>query len=65
MTKPLVGSTYRTECGNGRVTYRPDWSASYPWVTYVNGVAGQHYKDLAGAVTHFALRNMTLIDNHT
>jgi hypothetical protein len=44
-----IGFTYRTKCGDGRATYRPDWSASAPWVVYVRGSAKRHAQSLEDA----------------
>lgn len=41
-----IGTTYRTECGQGRATYRPDWSVDQPFATYRQGVAGRHFATL-------------------
>ena len=38
-----VGYTIRSEDGRKRASYRPDWSASQPWVSYTDGVAGRHF----------------------
>jgi hypothetical protein len=55
-----VGHTYRTACGRGRISYRPDWSISKPWASYIDGTAGQHFVVEADAVAYFAEQNMTL-----
>lgn len=55
-----MGQTIRTVCGTGRATYRPDWSAATPWVTYINGTAGLHVATLDGAARYFARYGMTL-----
>lgn len=44
-----TGQTFRSECGRHRVTYRPDFSASLPWASYIDGTAGQHYYSLIAA----------------
>ena len=28
---------------NARVTDHPEWSASQPWASYINGTAGRHF----------------------
>ena len=38
-----IGHAIRTKCGRGRITYRPDWSPSYPWLGYRNGTVGACY----------------------
>ena len=44
--------TIRYENGKGisaRTTSHPEWSEAFPWVTYINGVAGRHFADFEGA----------------
>ena len=45
-----IGFTVRTKSHQCRLTYRPDWSPSTPWVSYKKGVAGQHFKDIQEAI---------------
>lgn len=40
-------------CGKWRITYRPDWDASLPYVTYDNGTAGCHFGSLIAAQRYF------------
>ena len=44
-----IGYTWRTRCGTGRATYRPDWDAVRPWIIYKAGAARQHTHSLEGA----------------
>ena len=44
-----IGYTWRTRCGTGRATYRPDWDAVRPWIIYKAGAARQHLHSLEGA----------------
>ncbi|MNK37348.1 hypothetical protein D3C87_559140 [compost metagenome] len=41
----------------GRATYRPDWSKSAPWVSYVGGTAGRHFETLEQATAYFRERH--------
>lgn len=41
----------------GRATYRPDWSKSAPWVSYVGGAAGRHFETLEQATAYFRERH--------
>ncbi len=41
----------------GRVTYRPDWSNSAPWVSYLAGTAGRHFATLDEATAYFRERH--------
>lgn len=44
-----IGFTYRSKDG-GRVTYRPDWDSTLPWICYYgNGTAGAHRGSFAAA----------------
>lgn len=38
-----IGETFRSKCGRARITYRPDWDAERPWVSYIDGTAGRHF----------------------
>lgn len=56
MSNPVPHETHRmydkaSNCV--RLTYRPDWSISRPWVSYTNGSAGLHFENLTSALTHF------------
>lgn len=55
-----VGVSYRTECGHGRCSFRPDWSTAQPWVTYIDGTAGRHLGGLEACAQYFAARGMYL-----
>lgn len=50
------GETIHTECGNGRITYRPEWDQAKPWVSYWRGTAGLHFEEPARALAHFNVK---------
>lgn len=60
LVEPFSGTTYRTACGRGRVTFNPDWDRSKPWASYIDGTAGLHFATPDAAVPHFAKNGMTL-----
>lgn len=45
--------TYRTKCGNGRITYHPEWSPEKPWASYWRGLAGLHFATVSEADMYF------------
>lgn len=49
------GHTIRSACGRARATYHPEWSATDPWVTYIDGTAGRHFSSHSAAMAY--LRN--------
>lgn len=53
--------TYRTKCGRARATYHPEWYAARPWVTYIDGTAGQHFATPMAAAEYFRTRGMELV----
>lgn len=55
-----IGTSWRTECGHGRVAYRPDWSVAEPYVTYRDGTAGRHFANLEACAQLFASHGMYL-----
>ncbi len=62
-----VGATRRSDSGNARATYRPDWDALRPWHLYVRGSAlPVHYATERGAIYElerrgFSFRHSVLI----
>ena len=48
-----LGTTYRTKCGRGRITYQADWSPSMPWASYWDGTAGRHFVTVPAASEYF------------
>lgn len=56
----LVGAGFRTDCGHGRVAYRPDWDKSQPYATYIDGTAGRHFASLEACAQYFAAKGMYL-----
>ena len=34
---------YTIRKGGNRVTYRPDYCTTLPWIAYTNGTAGRHF----------------------
>lgn len=57
----FICETFRTECKRGRATFRPDWSETSPWVIYMQGTAGLHFKRLEQAADYFSAKHgMTL-----
>ena len=52
MLSPQECDTVRSDCEQARTSYRPDWSASQPWVTYQRGTAGRHFGTLGAAIEH-------------
>jgi hypothetical protein len=61
-TKYKSGDTFLTECGNGRTTYKPEWSPSKPWSVYVRGTATNSFPTLEYVRYYFKARhNMRLL----
>lgn len=58
---PREGTTYRTKCLRGRVSYSPGWSASMPWATYIEGTAGRLCETLSDACIYFEGKGMELV----
>ena len=56
-----IGETFRSECGNARLTYHPDWSDTLPWVSYRYGTASWHYATLNQGVAAMAQRGFTIL----
>ena len=50
------GETIHSECGNGLITYHPEWDKAKSWVSYCKGTAGLHFEEPARAVAHFKAR---------
>jgi hypothetical protein len=46
-------TTWRTECGRGRVSYHVEWDTSYPFVCYWDGTATRHVRTLGHAFAYF------------
>jgi len=57
---PKSFDTYRTSCGRGRVSYRPDWSLERPWASYLDGTAGRHFAGLDEARAHYQRHGLRL-----
>lgn len=57
---PATGTNWRTQCGHGRASYHPEWSAERPYATYRDGVAGQHFASLEACAQYFASYGMYL-----
>lgn len=49
MSEYYLAQTYRSVSGQRRVTYRPDYCKTSPWVAYYHGTAGLHFPDLDSA----------------
>jgi len=47
-----IGYTERSLTGGARITYRPDYSESLPWICYSLGEAGRHFYTLEDAKTY-------------
>lgn len=43
-----LATTYRN--GDKRVSYRPDWSPSRPWISHTAGTAGRHFTSKSEAL---------------
>ena len=43
--------TVYSVCGRFRISYRPSFSESLPWVRFTEGTAGRGFKDLPSAIT--------------
>lgn len=59
MKKPNLCETVRfvKNSSRGRVTYRPDWAGeTRPWISYIDGTAGQHFETLEHACAYFESR---------
>lgn len=54
--------TFRTVCGNGRITYHPDWSPNQPWASYWRGSAGLHFHSVPNAQQYFQRVRGTRLD---
>lgn len=50
------GHTIRSACRQARATYRPDWSESAPFVTYIRGTAMRHHQTERGALAFLESR---------
>lgn len=48
-----IGTNWRWEHGKIRISYRPDWSESMPFVSYFRGTAGRHFTSLQAAAQYF------------
>jgi hypothetical protein len=57
------GDTHRSKNSNARVTYHPEWSYKYPWVTYINGTAGRHFATLEQAKEYLTSRGYPFSPN--
>ena len=58
-----LGRTFRSNTGNRRVTYRPDWSKESPWVSYYYGTAGLQFTTLVEAQKYHARFGDPLVTN--
>lgn len=54
--------TFETKCGNGRITYHPEWSASLPWASYWHGAAGRHFQNVLEAANYFRRNRGATLD---
>ena len=59
---PESWTTYRTTNKAGRITYHPEWSASQPWASYINGTAGRHFTTVEAARIYFTSKGLMLKD---
>ena len=57
-----IGQTIHTECGQGRITFHPDWSESQPWAAYVRGTATRHFADVPSAAAYFAKQHNMILN---
>lgn len=48
--------TYRSDCGQARLTFHSEWSKSIPWVSYINGTAGRHFETLRQGIAALEAR---------
>jgi len=44
-----IGFTVKSKNGQDRLTYRPDWSQSAPWMSYKKGTAGRYFSSIQEA----------------
>lgn len=46
---PPQGTSIHSINGKARISYSPDWSASQPFCTYIEGTAGAQFRTLRAA----------------
>ena len=57
-----LARTFRSNTGNRRVTYRPDWSKETPWVAYYYGITGLRFPSLDEAASfHTYIKDSLII----
>lgn len=56
----LIRESKRTQCGQARAEYRPDWSIAHPWAIYWHGDAVAYVATLGDAAAWFKSKGMTL-----
>jgi len=39
-------------CPGGRISFKPSWDKTQPWVTYSNGTAGLHFANIHQAINY-------------
>ena len=61
MSGPKNGDTYRTKCGQGRVTYDDKFYRSKPWGVYLRGTAVIAFETLDQARNWFHNKKMKLV----
>jgi hypothetical protein len=57
MKEITPGTTIRPHEDSGyRATYRPDWDSIRPWISYVNGTAGKHFRNVNEIEFYFQIK---------
>lgn len=58
----VIGATWRTIDGRARVSYRPDWDSTLPFIIYVRGTARVHRGSLVAASHWLRQRENAALD---
>lgn len=52
----IPGMSIRSDCGNGRISYNPDWSKEKPFQIYYKGTAVNSSHSLGGAIQNLTTK---------